>query len=139
MTQATDTPDLLAAASLLLTLITFVYGLIYPELSAARALRLAGRQVADVGPDRDRVRAARWRAGVLAVAATIVGAIFTPAAANLTWHFLRRVPKGGAAFRHYNASATTLILVTVGCFLIAGHATKTLSGLTTTLNRLSGR
>jgi hypothetical protein len=137
-TTTTSTSDLLAAASLLLTLITFVYGLLYPELSAVRAITLGGRQVDDVGPDRRRVREARGRAIGLATAAAVVGAVFAPPAANLAWHFLSRLPKGRAAFFHYDAVAVTLVLVTAGFFLLAMHAMKMAQALNRTLAGLRG-
>ena len=123
---------------MLLTLITFVYGLLYPELSGARAITLGGRQVADVGPDRRRVREARGRAIALVVAAAAVGAVFSPPAANLAWHFLSRLPKGRAAFFHYDAVALTLVLVTAGFFLLALHAGKMARALKATLAGLGG-
>jgi hypothetical protein len=110
----------------------------YPELSGARAITLGGRQVADVGPDRRRVREARGRALALAAAAAIVGAVFAPSAANLAWHFLGRLPKGRAAFFHYDAVALTLVLVTGGFFLLAVHAGKMARDLKTTLAGLVG-
>jgi hypothetical protein len=137
MIRATDLPNVLGAESLLLTLITFVYGLLYPELAGAAAIELRGRQLDDVGPDRARVRAARRRAGALAAVAAIVGGVFTPPSVDASWHFLRRLPKGVHAFDHYNTLATTLVLVTVGCFLIAGHASSMVKRLTITLRRLS--
>ena len=133
MTTTTSAADLLAAASLLLTLITFVYGLLYPELSAARAIRRGGRQLDDVGPDRRRVREAEGRAIALAAAATLVGLVFSPPAANLAGHFISRIPKGLDAFSHYDAVAVTLVLVTAGCFVIAFHAGRMARALATTL------
>lgn len=139
MIQGNELPNVLAAESLLLTLITFVYGLLYPELSAAASIELRGRQFDDVGPDRARVRAARQRAGALAVVAVIVGGVFTPPSVQAAWHFLGRLPKGLAAFDDYNVVATTLVLVTVGCYLLAGHASWMVRRLTTTLRGLSPR
>jgi fructose-specific phosphotransferase system IIC component len=139
MTLASDLPNVLAAESLLLTLITFGYGLAYPELADSAAIELAGRQVDDVGPDRARVRAARRRAAGLALIAAIVGAVFTPPAVHALVHFFERLPKGLDAFQHYNTIATTLVLVTLGCYLIACHAAWMVGGLTTALKRLSGR
>jgi len=137
MTPESDLPSILSAESLLLTLITFVYGLLYPELANASAIQLGGRQPDDVGPDRARVRQARGRAGVLAAAASVVGAVFTPPSVQVSWHFLRRLPDGVDAFHDYNTVATTLVLVTIGCFLIAFHATWMVNRLTGTLSRLS--
>jgi hypothetical protein len=137
MTQATDLPNVLAAESLLLTLLTFIYGLLYPELAGAERIELGGRQFADVGPDRARVRAARQRAGALAIVAIIIGGVFTPSSLHAAWHFLRRLPKGVSAFDHYNTVATTLVLVTAGCFVLAGHALWMVRRLSKTLGRLS--
>jgi hypothetical protein len=141
MTQETDLPSILAAEALLLTLVTFLYGLSYPELVSASALKLGSRQPADIDveQDRERVRQARRRAGVLAAVAAIIGAVFAAPSAHLSWHFLRRLPKGLAAFDHYDAVATSVVLVTFGCFLIAGHATWMVGRLANTLTRLSPR
>src|SRR5262245_26651754 len=122
MTQRSDLPDVLGAESLLLALITFAYGLLYPELSAAADIKLGGRQVADVGPDRDRVRAARRRARGLAAVALIVAGVYTPPALEVLWNFLDRLPQGFDVFDGYNAVAATLVLVTIGCYALAGHA-----------------
>lgn len=137
MTQATELPNVLAAESLLLTLITFVYANVYSELKAAAEIKLGGRQYEDVGSDRDRVRAARTNARALAAIALIVGAAVTPPAANALWHFLRRIPDGGRALHHYNTVSTTLVLVTVGCLLLAAHAACTSMRLTTALDGIT--
>jgi hypothetical protein len=137
MTQSSDLPDILGAASLLLALLTFVYGMLYPELSAAADIKLGGRQVADIEPDRKRVRAARQRARGLAAVALIVAAVFTPPALDVLWNFLDRLPTGFGAFDNYNAVATTLVLVTVGCYLLTGHAFWMSTRLTSTLRALS--
>jgi hypothetical protein len=137
MTQRSDLPEVLGAESLLLALLTFAYGLVYQELSAAADIKLGGRQLADVGADRARVRAARWRARGLATVAVIVAAVFTPPALEVLWNFLERVPKGLDAFDNYNAVATTLVLVTIGCYALAGHALWMSTRLSATLWRLS--
>jgi ABC-type Fe3+ transport system permease subunit len=137
MTQRSELADVLGAESLLLTLITFAYGLLYPELSRAAAMQLGGRQIEDVGSDRARVRAARRRAAALAVVAIALGAIFIPPSVEATWHFLRRLPEGLDATDDYNPVATTLVLVAIGFFLIAAHALWMVTRLTTALRRLS--
>jgi hypothetical protein len=137
MTSETELPSVLAAESLLLTLITFVYGLLYPELSHAAALQLRGRQVADVGSDRTRVRNARRRATALAAVAFVVGAVFTPPSTEALSNFLRQVDERLHAFDDYNPVATTLVLVTIGCFAIAAHASWMVWRLTSALQRLS--
>lgn len=139
MTQATDLDSVLAAESLLLTLIAFVYGLLYPQLAAAAGIKLNSRQFADleVAADRATVRLARWRARIFAGAAAVVGVVFAPASVHAAWHFLARLPKGFHAFDHYNTVATTLVLVTLGLFLLAVHASATAAGLTATLKRLT--
>jgi len=137
MTQQNELANVLAAESLLLALITFAYGLVYPELLAAAAIELRGRQVDDVGPDRSRVRAARRRARAFFVVAVVVGGVSAPPLLAASWHFARQLPDGVDAFNHYDAVATTLVLVTIGCFLIAGHAAWMSSRLTITLRNLS--
>jgi hypothetical protein len=139
MTQATDLDSVLAAESLLLTLIAFVYGLLYPQLAAAAGIKLGERQVADldVAEDRKKIELARWRAWLFAGVATVVGAVFAPVSVHATWHFLARLPNGFDAFRHYNTVATTLVLVTLGCFFLAIHASAMAVGLTATLRKLT--
>ena len=137
MTQTSDLPSLLSAASLLFGVITFLYGLSYRELSTAAALRVAGRQKDDLGPQRERVRRARVTAMFVAVVAAVVGLIFTPDAARLSRHFFERLDEGQGAFEDYDAVATTLVAVTLGCFFLAGHATWMAVRLTRTLRRLS--
>jgi accessory gene regulator protein AgrB len=106
---------------------------------SASALKLGTRQPEDVEPDRERVRQARRRAVVLAVAAAIIGAVFAPPSVHLSWHFLRRLSNGLGAFDHYNTVATSVVLVTLWCFLIAGHAAWMAWRLRKTLARLSPR
>jgi hypothetical protein len=137
MTNPGDLPDLLAAASLLLTLISFLYGLLYSELVQAADITLAGRQPDDVGPDRTRIRSARLRAVFLAVLAAAMGAVFAPPTIHICSHFLGRLSKGVAAFDHYNALALTLVIVNLGFFVLAGHASWMTGKLTTALNGLS--
>ena len=137
MTQRSDLPDILGAESLLFALVAFAYGLLYPELSAAADIKLGGRKVADAGPDRDRVRAARRRARGLATVALIVAAVFTPPALETLWNFLDRLPKGFDAFDDYSAVATTLVLVTAGCYALAAHAAWMSTRLNATLRNLS--
>jgi hypothetical protein len=135
--ESSDLSSVLAAESLLLTLITFVYGLLYPELSRTAAIELRGRQLADVGPDRKQVRAARRRAGAVATVALIVGGVFTPPSVDAISNFTRHLDERLHAFDGYNPVATTLVLVTIGCFAIAAHATWMAWRLTGTLKRLS--
>jgi len=139
MTRTNELADLLSAASLLLTLITFLYGLLYPELSRASSITLGGRHPDDVGPDRMRVKGARLRAWFLIVAATVVGAVFTPSAIDLIWDLVTRVSDARSAFDDYNPIATTLVIVTTGFFLIAAHAALMITRLTRALGRLSAR
>ena len=77
--------DLLAAESLLLTLITFLYSQAYPEISASAAIRLGSRVRGDpdVAQDRRRIWATRKRVLALAGAALVVGLVFLPPAAAL--------------------------------------------------------
>jgi hypothetical protein len=108
--------DLLTAASLLVALLTFLYGGAFSEITTARKLRRAGRNVDDTRADRERVAVARPKALGVAVAGIVVGAIFLPESLERCWHFLQH-PLG-----HYNALATSLVVVTAFCFLVAAHA-----------------
>lgn len=137
MTPESELADVLAAESLLLTLITFAYGLLYPQLARAVAIQLGGRQLDDVRADRLQVRAARRRAVALAGVAVIVGGVFTPPSVEASGHFLGNLRDGLHAFDDYNPVATTLVLVTLGCFAIAAHAALMVWRLTSTLRRLS--
>ena len=77
---------------------TFGYGLLYPELSAASGITLGSRQKEDTLGDQDRIRSARFRACWLAGAAALLGVVFVPAAFDHAWNFLDRVPKALDAF-----------------------------------------
>jgi pterin-4a-carbinolamine dehydratase len=117
--------------------VTFGYGLLYPELSAASGITLGSRQKEDTLGDQDRIRSARFRACWLAGAAALLGVVFVPAAFDHAWNFLDRVPKALDAFDHYNAIATTLVIVTVGFFLLAAHAVYMVTRLNNALNTLT--
>jgi len=108
--------DLLTASSLLVALLTFLYGSAFTEISGARKLRREGRNVDDTQADRERVAGARPKALAVAVAGLVVGAIFVPESLKRCWHFVQH-PLG-----HYNALATSLVVVTAFCFLVAAHA-----------------
>jgi hypothetical protein len=137
MTPKSELPSLLSAASLLFSLIAFLYGLSYAKLRDAEGIELGGRQKADLGPERRHVRAARRTAIFAAVVASIVAVVFLPSAIELSRHFFERLDEGRQAFDSYNAVATTLVLVTVGCLVVAGHATWMATRLSGTLRRLS--
>jgi hypothetical protein len=137
MTPENELADVLAAESLLLTLITFAYGLLYPQLSRAVAIQLRGRQLDDVRADRHEVKEARRRAGALAGVAIVVGGVFSPPAVDASEHFLMNLSEGRHAFDDYNPVATTLVLVTLGCFAIGASAGSMAWRLTGTLRRLS--
>ncbi len=114
--------DLLSAASLLLALLTFLYGLAYPRLTSATRVSLAGRRPEDVGRDRRDVAAARRTALLVASAAGVVAAVFAPETAVLVWRFVARLDEGGAALASYDAVATSFVLVNAGALLLGLHA-----------------
>jgi ABC-type Fe3+ transport system permease subunit len=137
VTPESDLPSLLSAASLLFSVITFLYGLAYNRISSAAAIQVAGTQKEDLGPERRRVREARRVAVFVACVATLIALIFAPPAKDLSQHFFERLPKGLEAFEDYDAVATTLVVITVGCFVLAAHATWMAVRLNRTLKRLS--
>jgi hypothetical protein len=118
----TNLGDLLSASSLVVALLTFLYSLAHPTHSAALETTLGTRQIADAGPERRQVRAARKSALLFAVAATLATAIFLPDSIRLSWHFLGRLNRGFDAVSGYNALATSFVLITAACLALAAHA-----------------
>src|SRR5258708_6058108 len=87
--------DLLSSASLLLTLITLLYSLWYPEIIQARDTRVPPDK-RDRGPDHTRVKGVySTKALPLAIAAVLLTAVFTPDTIRILWTSIRHANEVG--------------------------------------------
>lgn len=132
------TGDLLSAASILLGVVTFIYGTALPNLARAKGLRLAGRDPVDAESDLAEARSARQRAMLIVGSAAAVGAVFAPETVSLLWHLLSDLADRSISV-HYDPLAVSLVVVNLACFAIAAHAGATAAGLSRAVASLSGR
>ena len=106
--------DLLSAASLLLTLMGIVYGIWYAEIVAAQNADVP-LQYADRDTVRGQVKAALFtKALPLAIATTVLAAIFLPNAGTIALSWLGSfLAVTAQAFAHYNAVIATFCFVEI--------------------------
>jgi hypothetical protein len=125
--------DLLSAASLLLAVVSVVYGLWYPDLVTTLATSVPKHAEDRKQPHR-KVSSILFRRSLpLAVAAILVGSIFLPDAIILIVQALHQYHQHGLkALGSYDAVATAFCLVELFSIALAWHATR----LCVKLNRL---
>ncbi|MGV7240617.1 hypothetical protein [Caballeronia sp. M23-90] len=114
--------DLLAAASLLATVVTILYSLWYPELVKILEIRPADFKE-DNEHNRSVVRRAlRGKAFPLAILAVCVGAVFLPDAVSICVESYEGYAQSGfGQFSRYDAVRTALVLVVAVSILLAWH------------------
>jgi hypothetical protein len=114
--------DLLGSASLLLTLIALLYSLWYPEIIQALNIKVKNH-AADRVQDHEHVRSVYVsRAIPLAVAAVALTVVFAPDVVRIIVTSVINVSrKGWLSTLDYDASSTSLVLVTVGAALFSVH------------------
>ena len=112
--EAGKMSDLLAAASLLLTVLGVVYGTWYAEITSAIGTAIP-THIENRGPIRQTVRAALYaKALPLALAAIVLTALFLPDALTITLSGVRAFRAAGVnAFHEYNAVEAAFCLVVV--------------------------
>jgi hypothetical protein len=114
--------DLLASASLLLTLIGLLYALWYPEIVQALDIKKKPHPQ-DRIHDHKRVKDVFFsRAVPLAVAAVALTTVFTPALLKIVFNSGRHAfTTGWRAILDYDPVSTSLVLITIGSGLFSWH------------------
>jgi len=116
--------DLLASASLLLAIVTVMYGLWYPEIIAALNENIPAHDGAKFGPYKEILNIIKYRAIPLAGASCLVALVFLPEAFKITWHsLLSYMHDFLGTLLSYNAITTSFVLVDVIAILLAVHLT----------------
>jgi hypothetical protein len=110
----TNTGDLLSAASILLGIITFLYGLWHTELDEAEEIQVP-RHLEDAAPQRRKVRAARRKAFFVAAAASVFVLVFAPEVIGALDDMVD----------DYDAVEVSLLVVWVGLIWLAWHSGRT--------------
>jgi len=116
--------DLLAAASLLLTVVSVLYGLWYEEISKAienaRKLPPASLVEDRVAPLK-KMRATLYsRAIPLAIASICVALVFLPPSVTIMFHFAHRFCQLGLSiFMKYDAIVASFVLVELFALFLA--------------------
>lgn len=130
--------DLLSAASLLLTLMGIVYGLWYTEIVGAQNATVP-LLLADRNPVRNQVKAALFaKALPLAVATTVLAAIFFPNASSIAFPWLGALLAAPAqAFSHYNAVTVTFCFVELLSIALAVHTVWLAASLCCKLRKIN--
>lgn len=110
----TDGGDLLSAASILLGIITFLYGLWHSELAEAEATQ-PPLHLEDAEPHRRTVSVARRKAAQVSLAATLFVVVFAPEV----------VPAVDDMLDDYDAVQVSLLVVWLGLVWLALHSGAT--------------
>lgn len=110
----TNAGDLLSAASILLGIITFLYGLWHAELDTAESIQ-PPRHLEDAGPHRRTVAIARRKALTVALAAALFVLVFAPEVIGAL----------DEMFDDYDAVEVSLLVVWVGLIWLAAHSGAT--------------
>jgi hypothetical protein len=113
--------DLLSSASLLLTIVTVLYGLWNPGIKDAMDIDPPDYKAQAVKPLND-VNSAIWkRALPLALAAILVALVFAKDAIELIWSSYRSYSTLGiiSTLKKYDAVGTAFVLVVILSFAIA--------------------
>lgn len=117
--------DLLSSASLLLTIVTVLYGLWSPEIKRSLDLPTPSFKAQCAKPLADIKLAIRWRALPLALATLSVAAVFTKDALDLcakSWQSYN-THGVGPTLEKYNAVGTAFVLVVILSIALAAHLT----------------
>ena len=123
----TGAADLLAAETLLLTVLTIVYGLWYGDIAAAARLSDPNQDadLADYVKERALLRLAlRQRVIPLSVVAAVLSAVFAPVFAGVTADMARDLTQRGApALRDYDPIRAALwvgwlLMAVLGTYLV---------------------
>jgi hypothetical protein len=130
--------DLLAAASLLATVIAILFSLWYPELAAVSAIVPETRKEDNVGK-RQRVHDVLIsKAMPLTVFATCVALVFVPDCIKILLEAVSQLGTyGAAAPRHYDSVRMAFLLVVFASAYLAGYLVVLTRKLRSLLGRLS--
>lgn len=114
--------DLLSAASLLLAVVGVLYGLWYPELMAALAVKMPQHKEDRVAPHRRVSSTLLSRAVPLALGFSVLALVFLPDALAILIISLRHFrDEGVAALHRYDPVRTSFCLVVAFALSLAAH------------------
>jgi hypothetical protein len=114
--------DLLAAASLLLTVVAIIYGLWQPEIAAALKYPVSSQKVDNKRLHKKAKSILLTKAFPLAVIATTLLLINFPDAATITLEALKRANvKRWSALHEFSAVRTSFVMVTCVLGVLAVH------------------
>jgi hypothetical protein len=117
--------DLLSSASLLLTIITVLYGLWSPEIKRSLDQPTPAFKAQCMKPLADIRLAIRWRALPLVLAALSVAAVFAKDALSLcarSWQSYR-ARGAGLTLERYDAVGTAFVLIVILSIALTAHLT----------------
>lgn len=132
--------DLLSAASLLLAVVSVLYGLWYPEISSA-LLTVVPPHAADRARPRRIVRDAAWgRALPVVTGSLCVGFVFLPKVVGIWSESLRDFSRNGIGyFDSYDPIRTAFCLVVLFSLSLGLHSMVRFIRLLRLLHRLSAK
>jgi len=115
--------DLLSAASLLLAVVSVVYGLWYPEIVHAMDTTIPKHAEDRRRPYKDVSTMLFRRSLPLAIAALVVTAVFLPDALRIGWLSINDYSESGwSALRRYDSVATAFFVVELFATALTVHA-----------------
>jgi len=138
VTEASKMSDLLAAASLLLTVLGVVYGTWYSEIINTLG-RIVDVHFQNRGPIRGAVRSALYgKALPLAIAAILLTIVFLPDAITIVLGGINAVRANWTnAFRQYNAVEAAFCLVVILSSALTGYLISLVWQLIRKLKRIN--
>lgn len=116
--------DLLSAASLLVTIITVIYGLWYPEIQGAKEKLLPNekQEVARRRMQKEIQSIINTRALPLAITSCAIVTIFTPDAIRIIWETFNEFWYVGIkAIQGYNAVDSAFVMVVILGWLLSTY------------------
>lgn len=132
--------DLLSAASLLLAVVAVLYGLWYPELMAALAIKVPPHKEDRDEPHRRVSSSLFGRAVPLAAGSSVLALVFLPDAISILLISARNLGVDGlSALRRYDAVRTSFCLVVTFAISLGIHAISVVVRLIKLRRRLSPR
>jgi hypothetical protein len=122
LSQEARMSDLLSAASLLLALITVLYGLWYPEITSALTQKIPPYKEDRPRPYQLVASVLFSRALPLSFAALTLGLVFLPDAVKIIWRTVVTFFDSSGTRYEYGAVETAFCVVVIFAFSVAGHA-----------------
>jgi hypothetical protein len=114
--------DLLSAASLLLAIVTVLYGMWYPEIMKSLETEVPDHPAARRKPRGEVAAMRRNRALPLMTATILLAAVFLPDALKIVLQSTGSIVSNGiSAFAKYSAVATAFVLVEILALYFAAY------------------